>query len=133
MSVATYATTEWMLDAACLGIPDFTELPVADQVSICRKTQCPVRFQCLEFGIAMRPASASSTVVYGGIYPSELVRISKGRNRVSEPRIVACDHCGAEFEGSGGSRFCGRRCRLAAWRGQQAGLRIAAIRKAVGQ
>ena len=33
MSVASYATTEWMLDAVCLGIPDFTELPISEQVA----------------------------------------------------------------------------------------------------
>ena len=107
MSVATYATTEWMLDAVCLGIPDFTELPIAEQVSICRKTQCPVRLQCLEYGIAQRPATASSTVVYGGIYPSELVRISSGRHRATEPHMVTCDHCGAEFEGRAGRGSAG--------------------------
>jgi hypothetical protein len=73
------APVPWMARARCAGWWGFTDLPVKVQQAECR--QCPVRFECREYGIN-EPLSGDKreTTVWGGLSYHE--RADEKRNRL---------------------------------------------------
>lgn len=130
----TFASTAWMMDAACARDVYFTDRPFAEQAPVCR--QCPVRFECLELGVT-QTLRASDTVVYGGKSAAELSRLSRARRgmppeqtsnerrpKVHKPRPpskrkiidAVCVGCGADFEArSRIALYCSALCRQRAY------------------
>lgn len=83
------ARTNWRDDAACLGVQNYTELPIEEQLSYCN--HCPVVSDCLDWGVAIhqdRPVVPGG--VYGGLPPGQLAELVTGRvgYRVREVREV---------------------------------------------
>jgi len=121
---------QWMEEAACAGIGGFTEAPFAEQVPVCR--QCPVRFDCLEYGLSDPSALLGFSSVYGGLSAVQLSQIARAREgkpaliteRKDRPRAaykpkpargpvaLTCDQCGQSF-GAKTSRaiYCSGLCR----------------------
>lgn len=70
-------TPGWMKSAACRTDPQFTERPVPQQLGVC--ADCPVRTDCLEFGLTQIPAEPRDCCVYGGLTPVEVVAAAAGK------------------------------------------------------
>ncbi len=117
MTVATYASTEWMEQAACRGIVGFTELDWLDQVGTCNT--CPVRRECLVYGLDDPAARAGYGTIYGGLVGRQMVAAASAAYRDRGPRVVHC-RCGKRFETtSARAKYCSRACRVAAWTARQ--------------
>ena len=82
MSTATYATTTWMERAACASIPDFTEADSTTQRKVC--VDCPVKAECLEFGLASDQAVIGTSTVYGGLSGFELAAVARERRGLAK-------------------------------------------------
>ena len=82
MSTATYATTTWMERAACAGIPGFTELDSPQQRATC--VDCPVKTECLEFGLTSDQAVIGTSTVYGGLSGFELAAVARERRGLAK-------------------------------------------------
>ena len=127
----TYASTSWMLDAACAGIPDFTEAEVAEQRPICNR--CPVRDNCLDYALRQDIPNATYTTNYAGLSARDLVRVAHGGEvkppRIRGPRVrvpkppsprkiipAVCVQCGDDFEArSRIALYCSALCRQRAY------------------
>ena len=119
MTAVTFAGTTWMLDAACAGIPDFTEAEIVDQRRICAR--CPVQAQCLGYALEQDLPNPTYTTSYAGLSPVQLVQVAHGqepiggkvRERVIRTGPVAktCQQCGRDF-GAGNTlaKYCSRTC-----------------------
>jgi len=130
VSEVSFATTTWMLDAACAGIPDFTEAPTFEQRQVCAR--CPVARECLEYGLSDPAALVGFTSVYGGLTAVQLSQMARAREgkpalsteRKDRPRAAykptpgrgpigtICEWCGQTF-GAKTSRaiYCSGLCR----------------------
>jgi len=130
MSTATYRATEWMLDMGCAGIYGFTEAPLVEQRKVC--ATCPVKAECLEYGLSDPAALLGFSSVYGGLSAVELSQIARAREgkpaliteRKDRPRaaykpkpargpvVLTCEECGQSF-GAKTSRaiYCSGLCR----------------------
>lgn len=131
MTTITYASTSWMLDAACAGIPDFTEAEVAEQRPIC--AGCPVRSSCLSYALEQPLPNPTYTTSYAGLTPADLVRVAHGGEarppRVRGPRVrvpkppaprkvitATCEVCGTVFEAKSRiALYCSGLCRQRAY------------------
>lgn len=110
----TYASTAWMMDAACAGIPDFTEAEVAEQRPICNR--CPVRDQCLDYALQQDIPNHTYTTNYAGLSAADLVKVAHGADADTE-----CVWCGARFIGGNSlALYCSRRCGNAAYKARHA-------------
>ena len=76
----TISPEAWESDALCRGDLEFCDRPIPDQLALCQQP-CPVRLECLELGLSLRPKDKSSTVVFGGLPPFALVMIRRDRDR----------------------------------------------------
>ena len=79
MTGTTIRPEAWESDALCRGDLGFCDRPIAGQIVLC--LPCPVRLECLELGLSLRPKDKSSTVVFGGLPPFALVMIRRDRDR----------------------------------------------------
>ena len=79
MTGTTIRPEAWESDALCRGDLGFCDRSIADQLALC--LLCPVRLECLELGLSLRPEGKSSTVVFGGLPPDALVMIRRDRDR----------------------------------------------------
>ena len=79
MTGTTIRPEAWESDALCRGDLEFCDRPIPDQVALC--LPCPVRLECLELGLSLRPERKDSTVVFGGMPPDALVMIRRDRDR----------------------------------------------------
>ena len=82
MSATTFAGTTWMERAACAGIPGFTELDSPQQRTTC--VGCPVRAECLEFGLNSDQAVIGTSTVYGGLSGFELAAVARERRGLAK-------------------------------------------------
>lgn len=65
---------DWREAAACRGDVAFVDLPLVDQQPVCAR--CPVRQDCLAYGVEHAPISGDS-VTYGGMTGEQLAEIKK--------------------------------------------------------
>ena len=79
MTGTTISPEAWESDALCRGDLEFCDRPFSDQVTLC--WPCPVRLECMELGLSLRPEGKYSTVTFGGIPPAALVLIRRDRER----------------------------------------------------
>jgi hypothetical protein len=88
--------SEWMRDAACLGMLDpmwDESTPPVEALRVCFR--CPVQRQCLKYGLDRRDASDAGVLGGTGLYDREQVRA--GRRTAGEVlaarlgRLVASD------------------------------------------
>lgn len=80
MTGTTISPEAWESDALCRGDLGFCDRPIPDQLALCQQP-CPVRLECLELGLSLRPQYKESTVVFGGLPPRALVMIRRDRDR----------------------------------------------------
>jgi hypothetical protein len=94
---------EWMRDARCLGMVDpmwDESTPSVEALRVCFR--CPVRSECLAYGLSRPDASDAGVMGGTGYYDREQVRA--GRRTVGEVvafrlgRLVEADRAEAETE-----------------------------------
>ena len=71
----------WPELALCKDDREFSDREVAEQIVVCRG--CPVRLECLEYGLATAPSLVRDAVVHGGLTPTQLVRRARQRRKAS--------------------------------------------------
>lgn len=81
----TAADLDWMLDAGCRTMPEFTEQPQLLQRRVCEP--CPVRSACKEYALSLPQPYFSDKrqdlyfPLYGGLTALELRRLAKIRQQ----------------------------------------------------
>lgn len=68
---------DWQADAACAGIPEFTQLELVEQLAACN--DCPVVSECLDYACEIHTLTALNGrigvgAVYGGRTPTQVTR-----------------------------------------------------------
>lgn len=110
---------DWQERARCAGDLTFTERPYVQQARVC--AGCPVRIECLEFGVAHATGKADTTC-YGGLPPEKLARIARARTGAGRQlSLKRCAHCLGEFWGSRAQLYCARVCRQRAYEARRPG------------
>jgi hypothetical protein len=131
-----------MQRAACRGDLHFTDRDHREQLATCR--DCPVKGECLEYGLDQNPANPNMTTVYGGLLPDQLYKLALQRRRathlprtwihrlerqhpVSEGDVsCVCEWCGEIFSAVRLVRWCSQTCRRSAYRDRQRQVEVAA-------
>lgn len=106
---------DWQDQAACRADLGFLDRLLVEQAPVCRG--CPVRSECLEYGVEQASSNRGASVMFGGKSAEQLLAIARARQVPKPTRRLTCVTCGGDFEATcATTRYCSKECRKVAYR-----------------